>query len=399
MQRRKFIQGSAAALAVGITGRAKAADEIADAARQIGQVPRRKLGYSKRDVSVLMGCGDWPQDAIEAGVLAGINFWHKADQWSPDKTPTPSGILKNREAFICQASLDRVDGNHETGRMDAEQHYQFVKAAVKQTGLRYFDDLQFHFGYHSVAEFKRDRGVVVAFERLKKEGLVRHLGLSQHSYAGNARVPGGQNAVEVLTAVIADGVFEYAQFMYSYGEGPAVEKFLALARQKGFGTIAMKTAMGLGRMRKDAALMKKFSTGISPYNALARWLTTSTQLDAAVIRVRGASELADTYSGAGKAMRAGDWQAIEFMRAQAGGTVCRLCNECMPGCPERIPISDILRFERYALDNGDLGAARSLYARLDRRGDACSACGECLPLCPHGLCISDKLAAAHELLG
>ena len=398
MQRRRFIQSSTAALTAGIAGTAVAADEIADAARRIGRLPRRKLGYSQRDVSILIGGGDFPQEAIEAGILAGVNFWHKADQWSADKTPAPQAILKNREAFICQVCADRVNGNHETGKIDAEQHYQFVKAALKQTGLRYFDDLQFHFGYHSVAEYKQNRSFIRAFERMKKEGMVRHLGLSQHSYAGNSRVPGGQNAAEILTAIVEDGLFEYAQFMYTYGDGPAMDKFLAFARQKNFGTIAMKTTMGLGRMRKDAALMKKFPAGVSPHNALARWLTTSTGLTAAVIRVKNVTELADTYSGAGKTMRAADRQAMELMLAHANGEVCRLCNECMPSCPQQIPISDILRFERYALDNGDYGVARGLYARLDRRADACEACGTCLSHCPHGLQIPEKLAATHELL-
>jgi hypothetical protein len=259
--------------------------------------------------------------------------------------------------------------------------------------------MQFHFGYHSVAELKNNRAFVRAFERLQKEKLVRHLCHSQHSYSGNSKVPGGQSAVEILTAVVEEGVFEHAQFFYSYGEGEAMNQFLGLARRKGFGTIAMKTTRGAGRMREDREFMKDFPAGTTPHHALARWLTTRTALDAAVIQINNLDQFVDTYSGAGKATRAADDRAIEQMTAYADREVCRLCNECMSHCQEGIPVADILRYERYARDYGEGYRARLLYARLDKQADGCIACGSCLPHCPQGLPIPDKLTGAHKILG
>jgi predicted aldo/keto reductase-like oxidoreductase len=391
MERRVFIQ---TAVAAGL-GPPSGPSEIEQAARKVGRLPRRKLGNSAREISVLVGAGDWAPEAVEAGILSGINFWHGADEWSRP----PQAILQNREAHYCQICVDRVRGNHETGQIDEEAHYQFLKQAAKRTGLRYFDDMQFHFGYHSVAELHNNRAFIRAFERLKKEGLVRHLCLSQHSYDGNSRVPGGQSAPEILTAVIQDGLYEHAQFLYSYGEDAATNEFVALAKRKGFGTIAMKTARGAGRMAQDRGFMKSFPAGTTPYHALARWLTTRTQLDAAVIRINSLSQFVDTYSGAGKDLRAADSQAIRRMTAYADQEVCRLCNQCMSHCPQRLPIADILRYERYATDYGDTTQARRLYAQLDRQADSCIACDTCLSHCPQGLRIPDKLAAAHRLLG
>jgi predicted aldo/keto reductase-like oxidoreductase len=396
MHRRKFIHTSAAAVAMGL-GVASGADQIEEAARKVGRLPRRKLGASGREISVLIGAGDWAPEAIEAGIRCGINFWHKTDEWTAGSVPR--AILKSREAHYCQVCIDRVRGNHEMGHIDEEAHYQFVKQTLGKTGLGYFDDMQFHFGYHSVAELKNNRAFIRAFERLKKEGLVKHLCLSQHPYAGNPRVPGGEGAAEILTAVAEDGVYEHAQFMYSYGEGEAMDRFLALARRKGFGTIAMKTARGAGRMSQDRAFMKDFPAGTTPHHALARWLTTRTQLDAAVIRINDLRQFVDTCSGAGKETRAADLRAIEQMRAYADREVCRLCSQCMGHCRQGVPIADILRFERYATDYGDLGRARRLYAELGRQADSCLRCRTCVPHCPQGLPIPDKLAAAHRLLG
>jgi len=399
MERREFLKSSAVAVAgLGTVPSCRAVEpkDIETAVRKVGTLPRRKLGGNGREITVLIGASSWSPDAVEAGVRCGVNFWHKAEDWAP--SDVPPAIRKNRGAHYCQVCVDRVRGNHETGAIDEESHYQFVKQAVKRTGLGYFDDMQFHFGYHSVTELKNNRGMVRAYERLKKEGLVKHLCLSQHSYNGNWRTPGGQNCWEILTAVVEDGIYEHAQIIYSYGEGAAANEFLSLARRKGFGTIAMKTTRGASRMLQDKAFMKTFPAGTSPHHALARWLTTRSGLDAAVIHISGVDEFADTFSAAGKAMRASDAAAMDSMLAYANSEVCRLCNECMSHCGQGIAVADIMRYERYALDHGDLERARQLYAHLDRRGDSCTACGACLPHCPQGLSIPGKLGNVHALL-
>ena len=402
IKRREFLKLTSATVVAGLTGRltGKAWTDseltIEEAARKVGSLPRRKLGYSEREVSILIGAGDLAEAPREAGILCGMNYWHKSNRWM--RSGAPDSILKNREAHYCQVTVDRVGRDHYTGRIDEEEHYVFVKEALKRTGLGYFDDMQFHYGYHNTDEIKNERGFIHAFERLKKEGAVKHLCLSQHGYAGNSRVPGGQSAAEVLTAVVEDSLYEHAQFMYSYGADPEMDRFIEFARKKGFGTIAMKTARGIGRMPKDQTFMDKLPAGISPYNVLVRWLTTRTKLDAAVIRVRNLDEFVETYSGAGKDLRAQDEQVIEMMTNQADRTACRLCTRCQPHCPQQVPIAEILRFERYAVDDHDWNKARTLYAKLPRKGDACVSCGTCIPYCPQGLRIPDKLAEAHALL-
>jgi predicted aldo/keto reductase-like oxidoreductase len=402
IRRREFLVRSSAAVAAGLAGNLAprplfaARDATEEAAAKVGRLPRRKLGPSGREVSVLIGAGDLAAAPAEAAILCGVNYWHKANIWA--RGGVPAAILKDRDAHYCQVTVDRIGGNHDVGRIDESSHYDFVKDILKRTGLRYFDDMQLHFGYHNRKEVRTERGFVRAFERLKKEGLVRHLCLSQHGYAGNPRVPGGESAADVLTGVLEDGIHEHAQIVYSYGHDPETNAFLSVAREKGFGTIAMKTARGLGRMTQDKAFMESLPQGTAPHHALARWLTMETDLTAAVIRVRNLEEFVETYSGAGRRLRDGDFRAIAMMTARADTTACRLCTACQPHCPQHVPIAEILRFERYALDDGDRRKARTLYQGLESRADACAGCGTCLAHCPQGLDIPDKLAAAHSLL-
>ena len=143
---------------------------------------------------------------------------------------------------------------------------------------------------------------------------------------------------------------------------------MEFAREKNFGAIAMKTARGIGRMKRDEPFMDRLPDGTSPHNALVRWLTTQTKLDAAVIRVRNLDEFVETYSGAGKKLGAQDIRTLEMMIAEANKTACRLCGKCQSRCPQQIPITDILRFERYAMDDYDWNKASKLYAGLPTKG-------------------------------
>lgn len=402
IQRRKFLKLSSVAVLAGLTGKLTANQReeslsiVEEAARKVGKLPRRKLGYSKREVSILLGAGDLAPLLTEAGILCGMNYWHKANRWMKDGAP--QSILNNRDAHYCQVTVDRVGGDHYRGHFDEEEHYLFVKEALKKTGLGYFDDMQLHYGYHNTEELKKDRGFIRAFDRLKKEGLVKHLCLSQHSYEGSSTVKNGQGTAEILTAVVEDGLYEHAQFIYSYGGDPEMDKFIEFARKKNFGTIAMKTARGIGRMKQDQSFMDKLPDDVSPHNALVRWLTTKTKLDAAVIRVRSLEEFVETYSGAGKDLRAQDLRAIEIITAEADRTACRLCGKCQPHCPQHIPISDILRFERYAMDDYDWNKASKLYAQLLTKGNTCINCETCVQYCPLNLRIPEKLSRAHILL-
>lgn len=402
IQRRKFLKLSSTAVLTGLAGKlgASAPKEgmslVEDAVQKVGNLPRRKLGYSAREISILIGAGDMTPVLTEASVRCGINYWHKANRWMNDGAPEI--IKKNRDAHYCQVTVDRIGRDHYQGHFDEEQHVAFVKEALKKTGLSYFDDMQLHYGYHNVNEYENDKSFIRAFGRLKKEGLVKHLCLSQHSYNGSSRVQNGQSAAEILTVLLKDGLYEHAQFMYSFGGDPEMDKFIELARKKNFGTIAMKTARGIGRMKEDPAFMDKLPNGVSPHNALARWLTTRTRLDAAVIRVRNLDEFIETYSGAGKDFRAQDLRAIEIMTAEADKTACRLCGRCQPGCPQHIPITDILRFERYALDDHDWDKASNLYAELPTKGNTCIDCGSCVQVCPLHLRIPEKISNVHTLL-
>jgi len=400
LTRREFIRvGAAGAAGVALTGFGGLAANAQAETGATGKLPRRRYGRTGLEISTLVGAADWSAAIIPLAVEQGVNYWHKAHRWTAETMPA---AIKSqpRESYYLEVVVDRVGGDHMKGHIDEEQHYQFVKQCVERSGVGYYDVFKFHFGYHSVEEAKTEPGMVRAYERLKQEGLVKHLALSQHHYNNI----GGDMAYEVINYLVDNSPYEAAQFFYTYGDRKQIEDCIALAGKKNFGVIAMKTMGGVGRAAED----KKFQTllaeprfkGSTPAAAMVKWLMSNSNLTAAVIATSSFDQLQENFGAAKQgAISAGDREALNLLAAYNQGLTCLLCADCVSHCPEHIAIADILRYERYAMDYRDLSRARAEYQALTKNGTACIACGDCLPGCPADINVITKLKQVHALLG
>ncbi len=371
----------------------------ASAAEPLGRLPRRRYGRTGLEISALVGAADWSADVIPLAVKAGVNYWHKGHRWTAETMPE---AIKSqpRESYYLEITVDRVGGDHMHGRIDEEQHYQFVKQAVARSGAGYYDVFKFHFGYHSLNEAKTNLGVIRAYDRLKKEGLVKHLAISQHHYNNI----GGDMAYDIVTHLIDHSPYEAAQFFYTYGDKKELDDVLALAKKQDFGTIAMKTMGGVGRAATDKRMQTMLAEpryqGSTPATAMVKWLMSNPNLTAAVIATKSFDQLQENVTAARLGtMSSSDRHALGLLAAYNQGTTCLLCADCVSQCPEHIAIADILRYERYALDYHELSRARMEYNTLTKNGSACIACGDCMPACQADINIIAKLKDVHRLLG
>ncbi|HEX4084562.1 MAG TPA: aldo/keto reductase [Chthoniobacteraceae bacterium] len=403
LSRRDFIRaGAAGATGIALSGIASTSAFADDTA--LGKLPRRRYGRTGLDISALVGASDWNPAVIPMAVQAGVNYWHKSQRWTAETMPA---AIKSqpRESYHLECVVDRVGGDNMTGHIDEEQHYQFVKQCVQRSGVGYYDIFKFHFGYHSVAEAQSQegQGIVRAYNRLKKEGLVKHLALSQHHYNNI----GGQMAYEVIAYLVNNSPFEAAQFFYTYGDRKEIEDSIALAKKNDFGVIAMKTMGGVGRAAQDKRIQTMLAeprfAGSTPGAAMVKWLMSNPNLTAAVIATKNFDQLQENMASAQQApkvgMTKGDQEALGLLAAFNKGQTCLLCADCVSHCPEHIAIADILRYERYARDYDEMDRAKAEYATLTKNGTACIACGDCMPGCKADINIVAKLKEVHDLLG
>lgn len=397
LTRRDFIRiGATCATGVALAGLGSATSYGAELPDKL---PRRRYGRTGLEISALVGASDWSPDVIPLAVQAGVNYWHKAHRWTSQTMPE---AIKSqpRESYNLEVVVDRVGGDNKTGHIDEEQHYQFVKRCVANSGVGYYDVFKFHYGYHSLQEAKTEMGMIRAYERLKKEGLVKHLAISQHHY----KDIGGDMAYDIVTYLMENSPYEAAQFFYTYGDKKELEDVLALAKQKDFGTIAMKTMGGVGRATADAKFQSLLAEprfrGSSPGAAMVKWLMSNPNLTAAVIATKNFDQLQENFTAAKQGtLASNDRETLGLLAGYNKGLTCLLCADCVSVCPEHIAIADILRYERYAMDYHELSRARSEYKTLTKNGSACIACGDCMPTCNADINIVTKLKEVHDLLG
>jgi predicted aldo/keto reductase-like oxidoreductase len=372
---------------------------MADEKAASDKLPKRRYGRTGLEIGWLVGASTWTNQLVPRAVNAGVNYWHKAQAWRADTLPPVFKSLP-RESYYLECVVDRVNGNHERGRIDEEQHYQFVKTRLKESGVGYYDVFKFHFGYHSVEDAKQNPGMVRAFERLKKEGLVKHLAISQHHYNNI----GGDMAWEIMHYLADNRPYEATQFFHTYGDRKEVEEWIDVAKKKDIATIAMKTMRGVGSLAQDQKLKKVLADpkyhGSTPAMAMVKWLKSNENLTAAVIETKNFDQFRENVGAAASlAMNSHDHATLGLLSGFNKGLTCLLCAQCVSVCPEHIGISDILRYERYARDYHDLDRARREYAALTRNGTSCVGCGDCLPSCSQEIDIPAKLKDVHRLLG
>lgn len=129
-------------------------------------------------------------------------------------------------------------------KVDGSKAYQekitaSLEGSLQRVGTDYFDILMCPHGANCPEEVQIPE-IWETFERLKKDGKVRHLGLSTHND------PAG-----VLRAAAESNHFDVCMCAYNVINGGYLEETIRFAhRQKGMGIIAMKAAMAVATHHK-----------------------------------------------------------------------------------------------------------------------------------------------------
>ena len=254
-----------------------------------------------------------------------------------------------------------------TGAKTPEEVRAQVETSLKNLRTDYIDIYQFHCADQCYRPGD-GTGMYECMEELKKEGKIRHIGITAHK-------------LYVAEEAVESGLYETLQYPFSYLSSEKEIALVKKCKEANMGFIAMKGLAGglINRSEAAMAFMSQFDNalpiwGIQKEKELEEWL----------------SYMAETPT-----MNEELTAYIEKEQKELTGEFCRGCGYCMP-CPAGIMINQCARMSlmlRRAPSKAWL--TPEMQAEM-KKIEVCLHCNQCMKKCPYELNTPELLKKNYE---
>ncbi len=277
----------------------------------------------------------------------GMRFFDTARAYSDSE-------VKVGEAF--DGMREKVFIATKTGAKTPEEVRAQVETSLKNLRTDYIDIYQFHCADQCYRPGD-GTGMYECMEELKKEGKIRHIGITAHK-------------LYIAEEAVESGLYETLQYPFSYLSSEKEIALVKKCKEANMGFIAMKGLAGglINRSEAAMAFMSQFDNalpiwGIQKEKELEEWL----------------SYMAETPT-----MNEELTAYIEKEQKELTGEFCRGCGYCMP-CPAGIMINQCARMSlmlRRAPSKAWL--TPEMQAEM-KKIEVCLHCNQCMKKCPYEL--------------
>jgi predicted aldo/keto reductase-like oxidoreductase len=396
-----------------------------------------RTGFRVSDIA-MGGTRNGDSTVVRYAYDQGINYFDTAEGYMRGSSETIIGeALKHmdrKKVFITTKIHLSEQDTEETVRDRFEKCLGRLKT-------EYVDAFFMH-GPSDVATVKHE-GFHAATKKLKADGRLRHVGVSSHGSRWGQR--GGME--EVLGAAAEDGRFDVMLLVYNFMNREPGEKVLAACKEKNIGTTAMKTAPGvlavepidpenltedqlssvkrmeergmsreaaIERLQRGAEREKESVEKTRPFaekykirtkdqlrRTSVQWVLENPDMHTACVSFADFDLVDKILAISGKRLAKADHEFLRDYRYAFERQYCRhACDGCAGRCPERLPVSSIMRYAYYFQEQGREKFAMAKYAALGGRDAShCEDCdAPCDEACPFGVSIQGQLRRAHSLL-
>jgi len=334
---------------------------------------KRTLGKTGLEVSVI-GFGGIPiqklpmreaRKLVEEVLNTGINFFDTAQGYGDSEIKIGEGIKKRRkECILATKSPCRT----------FEQAVSHVEKALRRLKTDYIDLYQIHHVSkpHELEEVLTPGGALEGLIKLKKEGKIKHIGITGH------------NPDLLCKALEQSEELETVQFPFNIIEDGENERaLLEITKKLEVGTIIMKPLAGGVIPEPELSLRWILQQGVDTVIP-GMILPTEVKVNAAV----------------GDKPRPLSPQELSQLKTKVEPleeNFCRRCMYCMP-CPEGIPIYLIQELGDKVKVAAVKDMCQKIYGSLKKTVEDCTECGECEEKCPYELPVREMLEEKHRLL-
>ena len=293
-----------------------------------------------------------------------------------------------REKYILTDKLTDSYFNKE------EDIRPFFENQLKWCGVDYFDFYLMHAQNRGNYEkFKRCRAYETAFE-LKKEGKIRHVGISFHDTA--------KTLDKILTEYPEIEIVQI-QLNYLDFNDPAVQSKLCYetCRRHRKNVLVMEPVKGgnLVRLPEEAKAVLDELNGGSPASYAIRFAAGFEGMVSILSGMSSIEQLEDNISYMKDFVPLNDTEKAALTKVVSilrGKHLieCTACRYCTDGCPKKISIPDLFSCMNTKKLTGDWNPDfyyNEVYTKNGGKASECIKCGKCEKICPQHLPIRKLL--------
>ena len=305
-----------------------------------------------------------------------------------DEVPAFSPRVGGAPANVC-AAVARLGGRSALlSQLGDDPFGHKIARALAACGVDDFDFYLMHAqGLVNYDHFKECRAYETAFE-LKKEGKIRHVGISFHDRA------------EVLERILTEyPEIEVVQIQFNYVDydDPAVQsrKCYEVCRRHGKPVLVMEPVKGgnLVNLPEEARKVLDELHGGSPASYAIRFAAGFPGMMMVLSGMSSMEQMKDnlSYMKDFQPLNETELEAVKKVQSIFRGMnliPCTACRYCTDGCPRQIAIPDLFAVMNTKQIYHDWNADfyyNNVYTGAGRRASDCIQCGRCEKACPQHL--------------
>jgi aryl-alcohol dehydrogenase-like predicted oxidoreductase len=365
--RREFLKVSALtplalAAAPGIQLAQNAAQPKPDAPDKVTALPKRPLGKTGVDVTILnLGgmMGAHSPQYLDMAWSMGIRYFDTADCYIGGKSEQNVAQWLKRYPER-RKELFLVTKDHPRG--GPQELLKMIDTRLERCGTDYIDLFFIHgLGpkeYSGALDWPKNAELKAVAEQLKKSGKVKLFGFSCHD---------GQ-APQMLQAAAEGGFIDAIMVAYNPFMNPTDELNRALdaCAKAGIGLVSMKEMRALGEVPKRLPEFDKL--GLTTHQAVLHAVWSDERIASICSNIENTQQMTENTQAARSYKTPLALAYVQLLRETALACRPSMCPNCDGRCAraagaEHLPLNDLARFVTYYEREGDL-SARELYQAL-----------------------------------